>query len=68
MLFRTMNARGAYGRTANADDWKSGKDFFSIDHDTYFSIRDSQTLREDGIIEILFYRGVKKVFSVKLHS
>jgi hypothetical protein len=61
-----MTARGAYGRTANIEDWNKGLDFFSNDHNQYFSKRDLDTLRRDGIIEILFYRGVKKAFSIKL--
>jgi hypothetical protein len=53
-MFRTLNAIGAYGRKAELNDWKSGKDFYSLDHEQYFSIRDSKALLKDGFDTIQF--------------
>jgi hypothetical protein len=63
-----MQAIGAYGRTVNIKDWNTGKDFYSLDHERYFSERDTPALKRDGIIEIQFLdiRSRKVQFSIKL--
>jgi len=67
-MFRTMQAHGAYGRSANMADWLSGKDFYSLEHTRYFSVRDILALRRDGIIEIQFvgFPTCITLFTVKL--
>jgi len=66
--FVRMSAIGAYGRYSTIDDWESGKDFYSMDFERYFSIRDIGTLKRNGILEIDFFRiGYSRpVFTVKL--
>jgi len=65
-MFRTMRATGAYGIPASLENWKIGKDFYSLDHLCYFSIRDYEALRRDGIIQIDFMGRDGRVFSVKV--
>ena len=47
-------AVGAYGREACEADWLAGKDF-QVRGGPYFSIRDVETIKADGIVEIIFY-------------
>lgn len=47
-------AIGAYGREANEADWLAGKDF-QIQAGPYFSIRDLETIKADGVTQIIFY-------------
>ena len=47
-------AVGAYGREANESDWLAGKDF-QIQGGPYFSIRDLETIKNDGVTQIIFY-------------
>jgi len=68
-MFRTLNAIGAYGRKAELNDWESGKDFYSLDHEQYFSIRDLTPLKRDGFdtIRFLDFRPeYLELFSVEL--
>jgi len=68
-MFRTLNAIGAYGRKAELNDWESGKDFYSLDHEQYFSIRDLTLLKRDGFdtIRFLDFRPeYLELFSVEL--
>jgi hypothetical protein len=53
-MFRVLYAIGAYGRTANIKDWNSEKDFYSLEHERYFSVRDILTLKREGWIVIQF--------------
>lgn len=46
-------AQGAYGRATNEKDWEVGKDF-QIVSGPYFSIRDVQAMKDQGIILINF--------------
>ena len=47
-------AVGAYGRDATETDWRAGKDF-QIKSGPYFSIRDCETIKRDGVSQIIFY-------------
>ena len=47
-------AVGAYGRDATETDWQAGKDF-RIQSGPYFSIRDCETIKRDGVSQIIFY-------------
>jgi hypothetical protein len=47
-------AVGAYGRDATEQDWQAGKDF-QIKSGPYFSIRDCETIKQDGVSQIIFY-------------
>ena len=47
-------AQGAYGRDATEQDWQAGKDF-QIKSGPYFSIRDCETIKQDGVSQIIFY-------------
>ena len=47
-------AVGAYGREATEADWIAGKDF-QIKSGPYFSIRDCETIKQDGVSQIIFY-------------
>lgn len=53
-MFRTLNAIGAYGRKAFIEDWKAGRDFYSLEHERYFSVRDILPLKREGWIVIQF--------------
>lgn len=46
MRYNPLIAVGAYGRIANAKDWKDGKDF-AIRLGPYFSIRDTERLKKE---------------------
>ena len=46
-------ATAAYGRQPTATDWLSGKDF-KVHSGPYFSIRDVDTLKADGIKQVQF--------------
>ena len=46
-------AHGAYGRDTTEKDWAEGKDF-KIVGGPYFSIRDVQTMKDQGITLIDF--------------
>ena len=46
-------AVGAYGRDATETDWQAGKDF-RIQSGPYFSIRDCETIKRDGVSQIIF--------------
>lgn len=48
-----LQALGAYGKEANEADWKAGKDF-KILHGPYFSIRDVETMKREGVTQIIF--------------
>jgi hypothetical protein len=56
-------ARGAYGREANLQDWEDGKDF-RIVGGPYFSIRDMDEMRRQGInvIDFLNNQGYTAFF------
>ena len=43
-----ITVTGAYGREATEEDWKAGLDFWIV-QGPYFSIRDVETLKGDGI-------------------
>lgn len=59
-----MIATGAYGREANIQDWKDGKDFKSY-YGPYFSIRDTEWLKRNEIHTIHFMdRSGQKVFEI----
>lgn len=47
-------AQGAYGRDATETDWRAGLDF-QIKSGPYFSIRDCEALKRDGVSQIIFY-------------
>ena len=47
-------AAGAYGQKANYLDWLAGKDFAYLPDGMYFSIRDCEYLKKQGIREIRF--------------
>jgi hypothetical protein len=57
MMHNTMIAYAAYGRHPELQDWKDGKDF-SIHpyYGPYFSIRDSEALKAEGVTHIMFVR------------
>lgn len=68
-MFRTLNAIGAYGRTANIKDWENGRDFYSLEHERYFSVRDILPLKREGwtVIQFLDIRpNYPVLFSVEL--
>jgi len=52
---QTLHAIGAYGRKPSMDDWLNGKDFQIAGFGPYFSIRDKDRLKSDGIWDIRFY-------------
>ncbi len=60
-------AIGAYGRTANKEDWAAGKDF-KMWNGPYFSVRDTAKLRDDGYTAIWFMADGDRspLFSVDL--
>ena len=67
---KTLSAFPAYGRDykskkALIDDWKAGKDFNS--NLGYFSIRDVDALKRDGITGIQFrYKKLYQTFILPL--
>ena len=67
---KTLSAYPAYGRdyksrAALIDDWKAGKDFNS--NLGYFSIRDVEMLKDDGITGIQFrYKKLYQTFILSL--
>lgn len=67
-MLNTLFATGAYGRQVSESDWQLGKDFKIMPYGTYFSVRDSERLKQDLYTEILFYNKDTKSpeFSVKL--
>lgn len=59
-MFITMQVKPAYGRTYKdgdevLKDWFDGKDFYSITHSGYCSIRNMDYFRRDGVIAIHFF-------------
>lgn len=54
-------ATGAYGHEASGPDWLAGKDF-KIVNGPYFSIRDVEKLKENGIYSI-YFQNVKREFT-----
>lgn len=57
-------ATGAYGREANKADWKAGKDF-RIMSGPYFSIRDYEAMKAEGIGQIIFVNARNSVIWVE---
>lgn len=53
-MYNPLTAVGAYGRIANAKDWKDGKDF-AIYQGPYFSIRDTVALKKNGYSHVRFH-------------
>jgi len=51
---------GAYGREANQADWKAGKDFHIL-HGPYFSIRDYEAMKAEGIEQLIFINRLQNV-------
>lgn len=49
-----LQAKGAYGREASLTDWKDGKDF-QVVAGPYFSIRDCEAIKAEGLQQIVFY-------------
>jgi hypothetical protein len=47
-------AEGAYGREATEEDWDNGLDF-QIKSGPYFSIRDCEAIKQEGVSQIIFY-------------
>lgn len=62
---RVVFAKGAYVREACAADWHGGKDF-GIVAGPYFSIRDCDTMRAEGIEQIVFLNLQGLAFTIKL--
>lgn len=64
-----LHAIGAYGRLANKEDWAKGKDF-QVVNGPYFSVRDTNKIRDDGYTEIQFHKiwsgTMQPLFSVDL--
>lgn len=52
---KTLHATGAYGRKPSMDDWLEGKDFRVANFGPYFSIRDTDRLKADGVYDLKFY-------------
>ena len=64
---KVLNAIGAYGRTATKEDWAAGKDF-QVYMGPYFSVRDTNKIRDHGYTTIHFLStGTKQpLFTVDL--
>ena len=62
MRFNTsyVTAFGAYGREAAEADWITGKDF-KIVNGPYFSIRDIEAMKKEGIEQIIFLNCLSNV-------
>jgi hypothetical protein len=61
----TLHATGAYGREAKPADWETGKDFKVI-RGSYFSNRDTATLKRMGFTQVQFWVGDKPAFITDL--
>ena len=56
--------KGAYGRTATKTDFNNGKDF-QIVYGPYFSIRDLEAMKAEGINQLIFVNANNSVIWVK---
>lgn len=56
--------KGAYGREALEADFKNGRDF-QILHGPYFSIRDLEAMKAEGIDQLIFVNFINSVLWIK---
>jgi hypothetical protein len=52
---QTIHAIGVYGRKPSMEDWLNGRDFQIAGFGRYFSIRDTDILKSNGVWDVKFY-------------
>ena len=63
-----MVLMGAYGRQANLEDWRDGKDFKIANGGPYCSIRDLKRMQSDGYDTVILLNASAPAISIDIQK